>query len=319
MEPDKIIICDLDHEDVKEEQQVFDSEGYSFSWLHCKTQQEVIESCQGAVVLLNQYVRMDKIIFEELPSVKCIVRYGVGYDNVNLEDARRYGVQVCNVPDYGTQEVADHALAHMMNLARKISHSNRLIASGVWDYRKNIPVFRLSTCTIGICGVGRIGSAFAHRVHALGCKVIAYDVDQNDRRRHFPDFVDFVSFETLLRNSDILSIHCPLDKTTYHMFSEREFRTMKDSAYLINVARGGIIDEEALYHALAEGKLAGAALDVVEQEPLTPSNALLSLDNFFATPHSAWYSEESSRELKRKAAEEAVRFLKHLPVRCSVL
>lgn len=319
MNTNKIIICDLDHDDVNEEQHVFESEGFSFSWLHCKTQEEVISSCQNAVVLLNQYVRMDRTIFEALPSVKCIVRYGVGFDNVNLEDARQYGVQVCNVPDYGTMEVADHALAHMMNLTRKISHSHKLIQSGIWDYRKNIPVYRHGVSTVGICGVGRIGSAFAQRVHSLGCKVIAYDIEQNNKKRNFPDFVEFVTFEELLSNSDILSIHCPLNETTYHMFSDKEFCRMKSSAYIINVARGGIIDEDALYHALIDKKLAGAALDVVEHEPLLVSNPLLSLDNFFATPHSAWYSEESSRELKRKAAEEAVRFLKGLPVRCSVL
>lgn len=314
-----VIICDLDHDDIKEEERVLSGAGFSFQWLHCKSQQEVIEQCNGATVLLNQYIRMDKTIFEALPTVKCIVRYGVGYDNVNLEDARKYGVQVCNVPDYGTLEVADQALAHMMNLTRKIAHSNNLIRTGIWDYRRNIPVYRLRECTVGICGVGRIGSAFAERVHALGCKVIAYDVEQNNRKRHFPDFVEFFTFEQLLAESDILSIHCPLNQHTYHMFSMDALSRMKPSAYLINVSRGGIVDETALYHMLKCGKLAGAALDVAENEPLSTSSPLLTLDNLFVTPHSAWYSEESSKELKRKVAEEAVRFLINEPVRYSVI
>lgn len=319
MNGNQIIICDLDHEDVKEEREVFDAEGYSFLWLRCRTQAEVAEKCQGAVVLLNQYIRMDRAVFEALPSVKCVVRYGVGYDNVNLADAREFGVQVCNVPDYGTMEVADQALAHMMNLVRKTAFSDRLIRSGVWDYRKLIPIHRLSESTVGICGVGRIGNAFAHRVHAFGCKVIAYDVEQNNGRRHFPDFVEFVPFAELLERSDILSIHCPLNETTYHMFSAAELDRMKPGAYLINVARGGIVDEDALYDALKEGRIAGAALDVVEREPLEASSRLLDAGCFYATPHAAWYSEESSRELKRKAAQEAVRFLKGIPVRYSVL
>lgn len=318
MERDKIVICDLDHENVLDEKEVLDRAGYSFRWLHCKTQQEVIEQCKGAVVLLNQYVRMDRVIFEALPEVKCVVRYGVGYDNVDLKDAARYGVEVCNIPDYGTCEVADQALAHMMNLARKISYANGLIHQGVWDYRRNIPIRRLGQCTVGICGVGRIGSEFARRAAALGSKIIAYDIEEKDTHRHFPDFVEFVSFEELLERSDILSIHCPLDEHTRYMFSVREFEKMKDSALLINVARGGIVDEDALLWALREKKIAGAALDVVEKEPLLPGNPLLALDNFVVTPHSAWYSEESSHELKRKAAEEGVRFLNGEAVHYSV-
>ena len=121
----------------------------------------MIEKCKKAVVLLNQYIKMDKEIFTALPNVKCIVRYGVGYDNINLNDAKKYGVQACNIPDYGTREVADQALAHMMTLVKKLTVTNRIIRQGVWDYQKNIPVFRLSDATLGICGVGRIGTAFA--------------------------------------------------------------------------------------------------------------------------------------------------------------
>ena len=318
MKPCEVIICDLDHDNIEEERKVLEYHRYTYRWLHCRNQQEVIEQCQGASVLLNQYVRMDRVIFQTLPSVRCIVRYGVGYDNIDLKDAADYGVQICNVPDYGTQEVADHALAHMMNMAREISGADRLIRAGIWDYRRNIPIQRLSECTVGICGVGRIGSAFASRVKALGCRIIAYDTDQNNRRRHFPDFVTFVPFEQLLEESDILSIHCPLNGITYHMFSAEQLHRMKSSALLINVARGGIIDECALYHALKEGQIAGAALDVLEQEPLTPDDPLLSLDNLTITPHTAWYSEAASRDLKRKAAEEAVRFLQQKPVLYSV-
>ena len=154
---------------------------------------------------------------------------------------------------------------------------------------------------------------------ALGCKVIAYDVEQNNKNRHFPDLVEFVTFEQLLAESDILSIHCPLNQHTYHMFSMDALSRMKPSAYLINVSRGGIVDEAALYHILKCGKLAGAALDVAENEPLPTSSPLLTLDNLFVTPHSAWYSEESSKELKRKVAEEAVRFLTSEPVRYPVI
>lgn len=314
----EVIICDCDHKNINQEDEVFRKEGIEVKWLKCMTQDEVIANCKGAKVLLNQYVLMDEKIFKALPTVKCIVRYGVGVDNVNIDDANKYGVQICNVPDYGTREVADQGLALMMALVRKVCYANKLIHENVWDYRKEIPIFRLSDCTVGICGVGRIGSEFAKRVAALGCKVIAYDIEEKNQNRSFPDFIELVPFDELLKRSDILSIHCPLNNTTYHMFSKKEFSKMKRTAYIINVARGGIIDEDALLWALEEKEISGAGLDVVEKEPLTADNPLLSFDNFVVSPHTAWYSEQSSEDLKRKAAEEGLRFLKgesvHYPI-----
>ena len=314
-----VVICDLDHKDINQETEVFNKTGITFKWLHCKTQDEVIQQCKGARVLLNQYIKMDKVIFEALPTVKLIVRYGVGYDNINLKDAKEYGVQACNIPDYGTREVADQALAHMMASVRKITLTNQLIRSGVWDYQKNIPILRLSDAVVGICGIGRIGTAFAERVRPLCKEIIAYDEEYDKNNSRFPGFVKYVSFKELLEVSDIISVHCPLNEKTYHMFGAKEFKSMKNTAYFINVARGGIADEDALYEALKNNEIAGAGIDVVEHEPLKADNPLLSLDNFSISPHSAWYSEQSSLELKRKAAEEAVRFLKNEPLRYSLI
>lgn len=310
----KIVICDLDHENVETERAVFDKAGFDFDWLHCKTQEEVIENCKEAEVLLNQYVKMDRKIFEALPNLKCVVRYGVGVDNINLADADEFGIQACNVPDYGTCEVADQALAMMMCLTRKVAFANSLIRKGIWDYRREIPIYRMREMTVGIYGIGRIGSEFAKRVYAMGCKVIAYDVEAGNKKRTFPEFVEFVSKEELIAQSDIISIHCPLTVDSYHAFSRDQFKAMKNSAFLVNVARGGIIDEVALEWALANKEIAGAALDVVENEPLTVDNPLLKHDNFIVSPHTAWYSEESAEELNRKVAEEAVRFINHEPV-----
>ena len=307
---DEIIICDLDHKNIDPETEVFSKAGITVKRLNCKTQREVIENCKNAVVLLNQYVKMDKVIFKALPNLKCVIRYGVGYDNINVNDATAYGVQVCNVPDYGTGEVADLAIAHMMNLTRRISLHNSLVREGVWDYRKSIPVKRLSESTIGVFGVGRIGTSFANKVKALCKEVIAYDVESNKKDRNFPDFVKFVSFEELLSRSDILSIHSPLNEQTYHIFNEKTLSLMKPSSYLINVSRGGIIDEDALFNALKEKKIAGAGIDVVEKEPLQNDCPLLTLDNFIITPHVAWYSEQASIDMKRKVAEESLRFIR---------
>lgn len=311
---EKIIICDCDHQNVDTEKAVFERAGQPFRWHHCMTQQEVIDECQGAVVFLNQYVRMDKQIFDAIPTLKCIVRYGVGVDNVNLDDATAYGVQVCNVPDYGTNEVADQALAMIMSLVRKVYLVNAEVREGIWDYRRTIPVKRLACSTVGIIGLGRIGRALAHRAHALGCTVIACDPQSEAPGFDAPPYVTVTDLDTLLRTSDIISIHCSLNETSRGMIGARELALMKPTAYLVNVARGGIVDEDALDAALTEGSIAGAGLDVVAAERLAPDAPLLRHRNFLISPHMAWYSEESAVELNRKAAEEAVRFLNGEPV-----
>lgn len=312
MENPKIIICDCDHKDVETEKAIFDAAGMDFKWLHCTTQEAVIEQCQGAVCFLNQYTRMDRKIFEAIPTLKFIVRYGVGVDNVNLEDATEYGVQVCNVPDYGTNEVADQALALVLSLTRKTYMIGNMTKAGVWNYIESVPVHRLSTRTVGIIGAGRIGQAFAHRVHALGCKVIAYDVNPD---KQLPDFVERkATMDEVLAEADILSLHCGLDPTTKGMMNDETFGKMKDGAYFINVARGGLVDEDALERALSSGKLSGAGIDVVCAEPLSKDSPLFRHENVVVTPHMGWYSEESAVELNRKCAEETVRFLTGEPV-----
>ncbi|MDR3121560.1 MAG: C-terminal binding protein [Clostridiales bacterium] len=314
----KVIICDCDHENVENERRVFEAAGLQFRWLHCETQDEVIEQCVGAAVLLNQYVRMDRYVFERLPTLKCVVRYGVGVDNVNLADASEFGVQVCNVPDYGVNEVADHALALMLALDRRVLEADAFVKSGRWDYTKIIPVYRHSEQTVGIVGVGRIGTAFAQRVRSLGCRLLGTDIEYGRPGRVFPDFVEFVTLEELLRSSDVVSLHCSLTELSADLICDRTLALMKRSAYLVNVSRGGLVDEGALARALRSGAIAGAAADVLKKEPMGPGHAFLSIPNLILTPHMAWYSEQSAEEMKRKCAEEAVRFLRGERVRCPV-
>lgn len=311
----KIYICDCDHSNIDQEKAVFESAGVEYRWLHCKSQEEVIAQCQGVDALLNQYVLMDKKIFESIPSLKCVVRYGVGYDNINIEDATRYGVQVCNIPDYGVNEVADHALALMLALVRKVDKIVAQTRKGVWDYKQTIPIHRGSYRTVGIIGVGRIGSAFAKRVKALGYTVIGYDPRYEVESNQFPDDIGYVSLEEVLEKSDIVSVHCSLNELSNNLLNESTIGKMKKGAYLINVSRGGIVDEKALLEAIRSHHLAGAALDVVESEPLIAGDPILDCEDIIVTPHMAWYSEESAKELKQKCAEEALRYVQGLPVR----
>lgn len=314
----KLVICDCDHTDIPEERKVFEEAGFDYAWYHCQTEEDVMEKCQGAVAMLNQYAPLNEKVFKALPSLKMVVRYGVGVDNVDLAAATKYHVQVCNVPDYGTEEVADHAFALMLSLTRKIYKIAPLVKAGDWDYTKTIPIHRHRLETVGIIGLGRIGKAFAHRVYSLGCKVIAFDPYVKNKKADADlPFVEFVDKEDLLRRSDVISLHCLLNEETRDIIGEKELRMMKESSYLINVARGGLVNESALAKALAEKWIGGAGIDVTKKEPLLDKE-LLGQENLVVTPHMAWYSEEAAVDLTRKCAEEAVRFLKgekvHYPV-----
>ncbi|MEW9108069.1 C-terminal binding protein [Cytobacillus gottheilii] len=310
----RIIITDCDHENIDIETNVFRNESFTFEHLDCKTEDDVIANCQGASVFLNQYAPITEKVMANLPDLKLVVRYGVGVNNVDLEAADKYGVQVCNVPDYGTNEVADHALALMLALTRKIPHMNQLVRSGDWDYQKSIPIYRHSEQTVGIIGLGRIGTSFAQKVQALGCRIIVCDSKyKNNQSRKLPDGMELVELDELLEQSDVVSIHCPLE-SAYNLLDVDQLKRMKNTAYLVNVSRGGIVNESALDTALEEGWIAGAAVDVAEKEPLSADSPLFKHDHFLCTPHMAWYSEQAALELKRKVAEEAVRFLKGEPV-----
>lgn len=306
----KVIITDCDHENINIETSILNNADIPFKLLQCKTEDDLINNCKGADILINQYAPITQNVMEKLsPELKLVVRYGVGVDNVNVKAAEKMGITVCNVPDYGTNEVADHALSLMLAVQRKIVLMSNYTKNEKWDYVKAIPVHRHGTLTVGIVGIGRIGKAFAKRVSVLGCNVVAYDPKFDKNIKDCRSFVKFVTMEELLDISDIISIHCPSDNTI-GLFNDEAFNRMKKTAYIINTARGGIIDEEALDRALSQGKIAGAAIDVVKKEPMSTESPLFRHENFICTPHMAWYSEEAALELKRKVAEEAVRFAK---------
>jgi D-3-phosphoglycerate dehydrogenase len=314
----KIMITDCDHKDIVPETLVFEKAGFAFEMVQCKTREDVIEKCKGAVALINQYVPLDRTVFKALPTVKFIVRYGVGVDNINVKDATEFGVQVCNVPDYGVNEVADHALALMIENTRKVIKMNAQVKAGGWEYAQAIPIRRPAMQTVGIIGLGRIGTAFANRVRAMGFNILGFDVAYGSKNRIFPDFVKFVSFDELLSRSDIVSIHCSLNETTADLFNAEAFGKMKKGSILINVSRGGIVDEKALFEAVSSGHLGGAGIDVTKCEPLQADHPFRTCKNIIVTPHMAWYSEDSAEELKRKCAEECVLFMAGKPLRYQI-
>jgi D-3-phosphoglycerate dehydrogenase len=259
-------------------------------------------------------IPVPRSVIERMERCKVIVDAGVGYDNIDLEAAGERGIYVCNVPDYCVDEVADHTLGLMLALLRKIPAMDRSVREGQWDVRLAIPVPRLRGKVVGIVGLGRIGSAVALRCQALGMRVIVYDpYIPPGREKSFG--AEAVSWERILEESDVLTLHVPLTEETRHMIGLEEFRRMKDTAVVINTARGEVIDRKALAEALKRGFIAGAACDVLEDEPpiggeFDPEDPLMKVDNFIVTPHMAFFSYESGVELRTKAAEEIARVLR---------
>ena len=312
----KAIITDLDMVSVQNEEKVFSEAGIPFERKQLHTEEALIEGCQDSEILLVQYAKITEKVMKALPKLKYIVRYGVGVDSIDLEVATKLGIQVGNVPDYGMNEVADHAIAMALGLLRKVPILNHQVKNIKWDYSVCIPVRRFSTLTVGVVGLGRIGRNLAKKMDALGFQVIGYD-PYYQANTETDGYVTAVSFEELLERSDVISLHCPADGNE-KLFNKETFAKMKSSAILINVARGAVVDDGDLDEALRTGQIAAAGLDTVSIEPAPSDYPLFKNENVIITPHMAWYSEEAGAELQRKVAEEAVRFAKgeaiHYPV-----
>jgi D-3-phosphoglycerate dehydrogenase / 2-oxoglutarate reductase len=244
-----------------------------------------------------------------LEGLKTVVRTGVGYDTIDVPAATDLGVIVVNIPDLWIREVANHALALLLAWNRKIVTLDRQVHAGTWG--GGVPgayTGALHGETVGIVGLGNIGSAFARRVAALETKVIACD-PYVDQARFVALGVERVSLEELAERADYVSVHTLLNDETRHLIDGAFFRCMKRTAILINTSRGPVVDERALVHALEEKRLAGAALDVWEDEPVTAGNPLLRMDNVIATPHAAYFSSPAVAQVPRRCGEEVARVL----------
>ena len=266
----------------------------------------IMEVTRDADALMVQHAQITRRVIENLEKCRIIARYGVGFDNVDTIAATECGVMVSNVPDYCIDEVSSHAISLLMQCSRKIVLLSNAIKAGQWAYKIAEPIYKLMGQNLGIVGLGRIGSAAARKGLGLGLKVQVYDPYVSDTDLD----VDFVDFGQLLRTSDFISLHAPLTDETHHMFGEAEFRKMKSSAFLINTARGPVVDRVELYEALKAGEIAGAGMDVMEPEPIPQDDPLLKLENFIITPHIAWYSEESQKLLQRETTRAVVAVLK---------
>lgn len=300
----KVVVTDYNYPNLEEEEgvfkgtniEIFDANG------KCRTEDDVLALTRDADAIITQFVPITRNIIKELTKCKIIVRYAIGVDNIDVAAATEYRIMVANVPEYCIEEVSLHALALMLNLLRKVTLMDREAKSGKWSYKGAVPIFRISKQIVGLIAFGKIARSFAAKALNLGLKVLVYDPYFADKDL-YPSY-EFVSLEELLQKSDVISVHAPLTDETRHLVNEKAFTLMKEGTFIINTSRGGIIDEEALVRALKSGKIAGAALDVLSNEKSIIGNPLLNMENVILTPHMAWYSMDSIKELQRKAAEQ---------------
>jgi D-3-phosphoglycerate dehydrogenase len=271
------------------------------------TPDQILKIASGADALLVTYAKITAEMIGQMSRCRIISRFGIGVDNVDLAAATARRIVVTKVPDYCIDEVSDHALALLLAAARKITLANAQVHAGRWEMPAVVPIHRLRGGVLGLAGFGRIPRLVAPKAKAFGLTVIAHDPFVPDET-FAREGVERVDFPQLLGRSDFVSIHTPLIPETRGLFGADAFRRMKPTAYLINTARGAIVDEHALAAALDAGRLAGAALDVMPQEPPVGS-PLVGRADVIITPHTSFYSEESLVELQRKAAEEVVAVL----------
>jgi D-3-phosphoglycerate dehydrogenase len=285
-----------------EEEAVLREIGAALEIRNLASEEEALAVLPKADGILVNLFNLSARIIAGLTRCKVISRYGVGYDNVDVEAATQRGIWVARVPDYCYQDVSDHALALLLCCVRKIAYRDRKIREGKWNLHKDQPCHRIEGRTLGLLGYGAIARLLHRKVAGLGlARVLACDpyVDPALIAEAGAKTVDLA---TLLRESDFISVHAPLSPETRGLIGEKEISLMKPSAILINTSRGPILDEKALADALRSGRIAAAGLDVFETEPLAPASPLRRLDTATITDHAGWYSEESMVELKTKAA-----------------
>lgn len=262
-------------------------------------EEQVAERIGDSDIVITNRMHITEDTLSKCPNIKFISAFGTGYDMIDVDACRKRGIEVCNIPGYSTDSVSQFAFSLMLAISTRIDLYRKAVKDGTWTGRsefayQTIPYTELVGKTVGVYGCGAIGTRFAKLCSAFGMRVLAY-------RRSIAgctvDGIEFVDSDTLISSSDFISLHCPLTSQTRKLVNRDFLSKVKKGAYLINTSRGAVIDEDALYEALTDGTLAGAALDVMVKEPPSPDNPLLALDNCIITPHAAWVCIEARRRL----------------------
>jgi D-3-phosphoglycerate dehydrogenase len=304
-----VLITDYAWPSLDVEREILEQAGAEMLVAETGKEDEVVGLAPRADAILTCWQPVTPAVLDTAPHCRIVARYGIGLDNIAVEHATGLGIMVTNVPDFCLEEVADHTVALLLACARQIVPCARATRSGRWERGGGPPLRRLSEQTLGLIGYGAIARTVAAKARGLGFRLMAYTP------RLAPDALGPLGTATndlgeLLRAVDYVSIHVPLTNETRGLIDEAALRQMKPTAYLINTSRGAVVDEAALYRALTEGWIAGAALDVLTREPPDPILPLLALDNVIVTPHVAFYSEEAIAALQRRAAEQVATVLR---------
>ena len=293
-----------------EEREVLKGVNAELKIYNCRSDSDAVAAVKDADAVLVNLQPLHSDIIGSMKRCRVISRYGVGYDNVDVDAATKAGIWVARVPDYSYEDVSDHALALLLGCVRKIAYKDRRVREGGWDLKQEQPVHRIKSRVLGLIGYGAIARALRRKVSGLGLsRVLAHDpyLEPETIRKNGGIPVDF---KTLLQESDYISVHVPLTDETKGIISTGEIENMKEGVILINTSRGPVLDEKAVVAALKKGRINSAGLDVFETEPLPADHPLKSLDNVILSDHTGYYSEESLKELKTKAALNIVEVLK---------
>ncbi len=310
----KVVISDFDYGDNDIERAILEPVGAEIVALQAKSEDDLLEHARDCDAIMNQYARVGAKTIAAMQRCKVIARYGIGVDIVDVDAATARNIQVTNVRDYCTEEVADHAIALWLTLARKLPQYDRATHAGVWHWKSGRPVHRLRGRTMGIVSFGKIGQAIAERSKAFGVHILVYDPFLADDlvRAHG---AEPAGKDELLARAHFIIMQAPMTAETRHFLGPAEFARMRQGVIVVNTGRGPTIDNRALYEALRSGRVAGVGLDDPEEEPAKQArwdpkdNPLFSLPNVIVTPHSAYYSEESIRMAREVAASEVARVL----------
>jgi D-3-phosphoglycerate dehydrogenase len=312
MAPRLVVALDDGYASYDQEQALLAEAGARFEVKPCRADAaSAARFVRGADVVLVRESPVPRAVIDAMDRCKAVIRYGIGVDAIDVAAATERRIAVANVPDYGIDEVATQTVALALAVARRLRLHDREVRAGRWSTGVLEPMHRLRGGTLGLVGYGRI-ARMAHEMFAgFGfARVLAHDP-----AAALPQGVEPAGIDALCREADVISLHAPLTPQTRHLIDARRLALMRPTAILVNTSRGGLVDHEALYVALSEGRLFGAGLDVFEPEPPDATHPLFGLDNVVVTNHIGWYSEESMRDVQRKAAEEAVRVLRGDPPR----
>ena len=304
----KIVVSDTDLGDTTIEKQMVEAAGIEFAAFgneEDRAPERLIEHLQDADGAITSYGSYTADVFAALPKLKVVSKTGTGVDNIDVAAATKNGTAVCNVPGYGTEVVSDHAIALAMCLLRRINEMDADMRAGVWDFQRRRPLGQVQGRSFGVVGYGHIGRAVARKARGLGFDVMVWD-RKGVPGRFTPEDFPYVSLEDLLAKADVVSFHTALTPQTHHLLDAKRIAMMKQDAIVINTSRGAVVDTDALADALVAGKLWGAGIDVFEEEPVSPDAPICKAPHTVLTPHTAYWSEESAIELRKRCTQNAI-------------